>query len=539
MVVAPKHLQVLREMYDQAGQARPYRDRVRMRSALRALVRANSRLPAPQDVHLTEAADRHGWGQVIDHGVAEVWAGQELDGFIDRLGLEEVAPGLKSVEAPPEYPREAAAMDGLTASLAKHWRWGEDAVRRELVQRPPYERIEYVAELLYKQRRLQFLVPDHSEHVSRLAVENALRDNLDQVALADDDGAAKALGEKAFSDAWAQVVSLNAQYDNPALVKLLTKDAAQAALKIGGAEKSAQNGRVDEPGELPGGNGVLLGVATWRGELLLHDPLVVQPLREMYANSGEQHDEATLRRYRSALATLLHENTHFAIPQDETYSDSARIFSERRWVQWGEEGFTNAYTDKRLNDFITELGIDKVAPGITEVDHRGTYPEFTPAALAVAEGIDRYAGTPPEALELINREAPAGKWERITDLLYDASRLPQLVPPTEVLPVKRSIERAMRTNFAWLDENTGKGTEAQTEAMSGLRGRQSLAAGQHQIATLETQYSSPDSKALVQALRAAHAGMTPPSTSSSVEVRSRPGAPSQPLRRSPPSATRD
>ena len=64
--------------------------------------------------------------------------------------------------------------------------------------------------------------------------------------------------------------------------------------------------------------------------------------------------------------------------------------------------------------------------------------------------------------------------------------------------MKREIGEAMRTHFAWLDENTGRGNVEQTRALSTLRGQQAFQAGIYTVESFEKLYSSPTAQALYE-----------------------------------------
>jgi len=495
--LAPERIEALREMF---GNPQPDPSALtRYRGALQSLLREHSRLlnRAGYDAKRAEAIADHTWARVLDQGVSELWAAWNVDDFIDRLGLEQVAPGLKSVKADPEFTKEGAAAVGYVSTLATTWKWRTERIVEEVHRRPPHQKLEWASKLWYESEELEFLVPPHSQHVTIGRAERVVRDHLDKIEHVRGDDPLKVFtacqghGEQAVRGLEAELAAMRKEYDNPALMAFLTKDAQAAVLKITKAGQSAHNKALDE-------TKVAGGIAAWDGRMHLHNKAVVQQLREMFANPGQQHDEQTLRRFRWAVGVVLHENAHFAIPDKDNYQLSAQPFGDRKWLRWGEEGFVEAFNSAYLDQFIKETGIDKVAPGILEVESPETYESFAPAARAVAQGLDSRTGMIGEALRRQAAASPRGQWDELSDQLFESSKLPELVPAPDVALVKREIGEAMRTHFAWLDENTGRGNVEQTRALSTLRGQQAFQAGVYTVESFEKLYSSPTVQALYE-----------------------------------------
>ncbi len=506
--LAPERVQALREMFEN-----PQTDPASLtcyRGALQSLLREHTRLlkRPGYDQKRAEAIADHTWAQVLDRGVSELWALWNLDDFIDRLGLEQGVPGLKSAKADPEYLREAAAAAGYIEALATNWKWRTERITEEIHRRPPHQKIEWASKRWYESLELEFLVPLHSQRVTIGRSEKVVRDHLDRVgSVTGDDpqqvfAACLAHGEQAVRALDTELAAMRKEYDNPALIAFLTKDAKAAVLKITQAGQSAHNQALDETKSAG-------GIADWDGRMHLHNKIVVQPLREMFANAGQQHDEETLRRFRWAIGAVLHEHAHFAIPDKDDYALSAGPFGDRKWLRWGEEGFVEAFNSAYLNDFIKQTGLDKVAPGILEVESVETYESVAPAARSVAEGIDGRTGLDREALRRQAAASPGGQWDELADQMFETSKLPYLVPEPDVALVKREIGEAMRTHFAWLDENTGRGDAQQTRELSALRGQQAFQAGVYTMESLEKLYGSPTAAALYQSRLAAARGMAP------------------------------
>ncbi|GAA0936615.1 hypothetical protein GCM10009554_24270 [Kribbella koreensis] len=263
----------------------------------------------------------------------------------------------------------------------------------------------------------------------------------------------------------------------------LTARHAEIAKELSGAGQTAWNGTLIETD-----NGDL-GVANWDGSLELDREAVTQPLRDMYSSPGEQRDDATLTEYRDAFVTLLHEQSHFLGPEGAT-QDGARIAFQEFEAQALEEGVTEAWAQDNLDDYLERTGADQIAPGIETATSETSYPEFVPAARELASGIGEQAGmTQGEVLTELNNQTAEGQWSRATDLLYESSDLPQLVPPDQEESVKQAIEQKMREEYGRLD---GLDEDSPTlEAQSAAIGQDAVSAGLAEAERQEKVFAPP------------------------------------------------
>lgn len=512
----------LQEMFTHPGAQRTEDELIRCRSALQNFLREQyRRLNRPGRASAGPPATDVS-ARVLDQGLAETWTFDNVDDFIDRTGLEAVVPGLKSVSAPVEYRREAYAAAGLTAKLAKAWGWEAAEVQTELLRRRPEQRLLYFTQPKFDAADLEFLVPPAGQAAARARIEGALAGPLGQLDGVTGDGdeftrSCAATGVQAVTAAWAEIDKLAQENANPQLMDFLQNKAPAAAQQLIGAGQIAFNGKLSETTTMG-------GIAGWNGTISLHNEYVVQPLVEMLAEPGKQHDEETLKRFRLAAGILLHEYTHFALPDvnegataQEQYALSAQPFGTRRWVQFGEEGMVEAFNTRNLPEFIRLTGLDKIAPGIENVQTYETYERFAPAGREVTGSIDELTGQDGEAIRRQAAASPRGQFPELADQMFEAGGLEAIVPEPERDVVKRDIEHAMRTNFAWLDENTGGGNLDQVRAMSALRGRQAFLAGHHVVETAKKLYSSPTAEALYQYRLATQRGRNPQTTTDYAE----------------------
>lgn len=225
----------------------------------------------------------------------------------------------------------------------------------------------------------------------------------------------------------------------------LLEQHAWAALRISGAEQSGWNGQIIEADD-----GVL-GLAHWDGTLHLDRDFILDPLQDLYRRPGESRTDAELTRCRDALLTLLHEQSHFLGPAGATQQAAHAAFK----LPGGralEEGVAEAWAHDHLDDYIRELEIDKVAPGILDIRTEPSYAAFVPAVRLFTADLDRRTGSPPgETLHLLNRQTAEGQWPQALALIYTASRLPALVPSADERPIRHHLEETLRNSFKSLE----------------------------------------------------------------------------------------
>ena len=220
---------------------------------------------------------------------------------------------------------------------------------------------------------------------------------------------------------------------------------------------------------------------TWDGTILYHPQDVIEPLQDMFDRAYLQHDDETLDRYREALRTLFHENIHLlagpgtslTFPLDDYEGKAYKVF---------EEGVTERATQNKLDNFIDELGLEQIAPGIKRRQSLQAYAAYTPAVDAFSTAVGADVGLDPS--EVIHRIAvvnTAEKFKVAADLLY-TKHLSQLVPETARADAISRIAEAMHGPFAAVydyDKN-----DPSDLRMAGLAGRSAFRSATAEIQTI-------------------------------------------------------
>ncbi|WP_405070097.1 hypothetical protein OG558_10850 [Kribbella sp. NBC_01510] len=229
----------------------------------------------------------------------------------------------------------------------------------------------------------------------------------------------------------------------PSSADELLARSGQVALELSGADQSAWSGRVIET------TGSILGLAHWDGTLYLDRECILDPLQRMYEHAGEEQPIPMLVHYRESLATLLHEHAHFLGPAGASQDAARDAFTQPGGRQL-EEGVAEAWAQDHLDDYLTRLGVDKVAPGIKDVQAGGYYAAFVPAVRRLATDLEiRNDLRPGQVLDVLNRETAAGQFPLLVSLVYNSTRLPDL--ELAGADTRHHLESILRTGLGHLD----------------------------------------------------------------------------------------
>ncbi|GAA0936609.1 hypothetical protein GCM10009554_24260 [Kribbella koreensis] len=240
-----------------------------------------------------------------------------------------------------------------------------------------------------------------------------------------------------------------------------------------------------------GGGGVLPGLATWDGTLLLDEVHVTGPLKQMYDQPAMPKSPETLRRYRFALSEMFHQQSHLLAAAGTSYRASMAAFADPA-VRLLELGVTAAWTARHLDDYLQALGIPQLAPGIEQVSLPDGYPSYLPAAEALSTAIGRRVGlAPDEVLRRLNAVTPAGKWPEMTTLLLNASGLGPVVPPDHRAAVAGRVDQAMRAPLRSMATlRVTDGDEPGVQATSRAAGLASVDAAVATIEAVRREYTT-------------------------------------------------
>jgi hypothetical protein len=144
----PHVLAPLRELFAHPGQARTNQALYHCKEAVLTVFHENNHLLAPSDSEHGEAATTWDWPYVVlEEGVTEAYSRLRLHAFIDALGLEEMAPGLRATQIGVAYPQYVPAVITLTSRVAEVANSSLEAVLERLNAETPAGKYPRLADL--------------------------------------------------------------------------------------------------------------------------------------------------------------------------------------------------------------------------------------------------------------------------------------------------------------------------------------------------------------------------------------------------------
>ena len=148
---------------------------------------------------------------------------------------------------------------------------------------------------------------------------------------------------------------------------------------------------------------------------------VDEPMQEMFSNARvHNQDRSDLRRYREALGSSCTRTSTCSPPKGET-TGRPRLISTEPGVRALEEGVSELYSQQALNDYIDEIGLEEIAPGIRESIGQGRTRSSCRRSETFAEAAGKWARRA--------REVASGwRWYRrtrssplVAETIYDKS----------------------------------------------------------------------------------------------------------------------
>jgi len=264
----------------------------------------------------------------------------------------------------------------------------------------------------------------------------------------------------------------------------LMAEQAKSAVRISGAHHSSWNGRLQAMDR----KSKTGGVAGWDHTIQYNPRVVDEPLQEMFRNArAHNQDPATLRSYREAMKVVLHENIHLLAPEGHDHGQAQHAF-RKPGVRALEESVTELYSQQRLNDYIDDLGLDQVAPGIKVARSKPVYRPFLPAAEAFADTIgSRSEIGSDEVIQRLAVEPADQKFRAAAEIIFDSSDLPGLVPSDQRAASVDRIGEAMRPVFAEIDELDENEPDRPRRRIGG----ESARVGYREVDALRKQWAQP------------------------------------------------
>jgi hypothetical protein len=174
----------LKEMYDQPGLRRSPETLRRYRFALSEMFHQQSHLLAADGTSYRDsaAAFTDPAVRLLELNVTAAWTARRLDGYLQALGIPEIAPGIEQVRLPDGYPSYLPAAEALAAAISRRVGLPADEVLRRLnVVTPTGKWLEMTTLLLNASGLATVVPPDHRQAVAR-RVDQAIRTPLRAMA---------------------------------------------------------------------------------------------------------------------------------------------------------------------------------------------------------------------------------------------------------------------------------------------------------------------------------------------------------------------
>ncbi|TWD80538.1 hypothetical protein FB561_1619 [Kribbella amoyensis] len=181
--------QTLQDMFAKAGRASSDADLEQYRDALGVVLHENVHLLAGRGTSHGMAFDAYQEPAVatLDEGVTEAYKRIALDAYIDELGLEQIAPGLKSVRADRSYPQFVPAAEVLASAIGRRADLPGDEVMRRMAVVNAEDKFRVAAELVYASSDLPDLVPEGHQAAVVTQIAATLKGPFEQISDLDPD----------------------------------------------------------------------------------------------------------------------------------------------------------------------------------------------------------------------------------------------------------------------------------------------------------------------------------------------------------------
>ncbi|NIK55056.1 hypothetical protein [Kribbella shirazensis] len=236
------------------------------REALKTVLHENTHMLAGEGTQHAQAqqafANKPGVKQV-EESFTELYSQQQLNAYIDDLGLEEIAPGIKQADAAMAYKRYVPAAETLANSIARNSQGGltSDEVVRRMAIVTADQKFRAAAEMIYDNSDLPGLMPPEQRAEAVRRIEAAMGPEfakLENVKSSDDAirrRQSAVIGGRTATAAYDVVEDLRQQWGMPGPEQQVRRGVGADRETTQANEQANGNGAhqgVDDPGQLSG-----------------------------------------------------------------------------------------------------------------------------------------------------------------------------------------------------------------------------------------------------------------------------------------------
>ncbi|MFI5691929.1 hypothetical protein ACIA58_08825 [Kribbella sp. NPDC051586] len=194
----------------------------RYRDAIRVVLHENVHLLASEGREHSQsyAAMANGPGvRQLEEGVTELYAHQRLDAYIDELGVDQVAPGIKNVKSPMVYKEFTPAVEGFAEIVGRQSGVPRDELIGKLAVVPADQKFRVAAEAMYDNSKLPGLIPAEQREQAVGQIARAMGTEFSKVSKLPKDADANArhtVGVQAAAEGSKVISRLKKQWQMPA-----------------------------------------------------------------------------------------------------------------------------------------------------------------------------------------------------------------------------------------------------------------------------------------------------------------------------------
>jgi hypothetical protein len=193
----------------------------------------------------------------LEEGVTEVYSYNNLNAYIDDLGLEEIAPGIRSAPAHPSYRQFTPAAQTFADSIGRRSGVGGDEVIRRMAVVNAEQKFRVAAATIYDTSDLPGLVPADQRDAAIQRIEASMRPpfaRINDLSASSPDQVRRQsalAGGQAADAGYQEVRTLRQQWAQPP--RAVAQEAQQTQQGPQRSERSGGGGLQASPGPQPGG----------------------------------------------------------------------------------------------------------------------------------------------------------------------------------------------------------------------------------------------------------------------------------------------
>jgi hypothetical protein len=170
-------LDPLHELSRNNGRQQDRQTLLRYRNALQTMLHEHSHMLIPRDRNWVESTGPYQMpsNKALEEGVTEAWSAAHVNDYIDALGVEKLAPGIKGTVTRQPYPQYVPATQVLAYGIGHDIRQSGDEVLRRLNTQDVGGKWPAAADMMFRSTDLPSIVPPEHHDVVRGRIQTAMQ----------------------------------------------------------------------------------------------------------------------------------------------------------------------------------------------------------------------------------------------------------------------------------------------------------------------------------------------------------------------------